>query len=106
MTAHKALCPKDETDRLYGKRGLASVQVCVHTSILGLRDKTVKSKKRLITAVNNNISNISTDRRTTKTRRQKWKEKQLYGYFKRQTSDIAHDFAISTDWKIRAIDLI
>ena len=48
-----------------------------------------KSKERFITPANNSISNISTKKKTTKTRKQKWK-KQLYRYFKQQTSDIAH----------------
>ena len=30
------------------------------------------------------------DKQNNKTRKQKWEEKQLYGYFKRQTSEILH----------------
>ena len=29
--------------------------------------------------------------KTTITKKQKWEEKQLYGYFKQQTSEISHD---------------
>ena len=31
------------------------------------------------------------DRKTTKMRKQKWDEKQLYRYFKRQTGEISHE---------------
>ena len=54
------------------------------------RGKHKKSKERLITAARNSNSNIWTSKNTTKTRKQKWEEKQLYGYFKRQTAEIAH----------------
>ena len=45
----------------------------------------------LIPAANNNISNISTYRKTIKTMKQEWDEKLLYGYFRRQTSYITHE---------------
>ena len=48
-----------------------------------------KNKERLITAVNNNIDKIRSDRKTTKTGKQKWEEKQMHGCFKRQTGKIA-----------------
>ena len=40
-----------------------------------------KSKERLIKAANNSIGNKYTVRKTTKTRKQKWEEKQLYRHF-------------------------
>ena len=49
-------------------------------------DYIKKNKKEQIKAANKITDNIKTNR-TTKTRKQKWKEKQLYGYFKRQTSE-------------------
>ena len=52
-----------------------------------------KSKERLITAASNSNGNIRTKRETIKTTNKKWEEKQLYGYFKRQTGDIVHEKA-------------
>ena len=40
-----------------------------------------KSKGKLITVALNSTDNIIRTNRTTITRKQKWKEKQLYGYF-------------------------
>ena len=48
---------------------------------------TTLKDHRLITEANNSFDNI----KTIKTRKQKWEEKQLYGYFKRQTSVIAQE---------------
>ena len=48
------------------------------------------SKERLITATRNNTENKKINRKTI-TRKQKWEEKQLYGYFKRQTKEISHE---------------
>ena len=44
------------------------------------KDSIKKSIERLLTTVSKN--NISPDRKTTKTRKQNWEEKQLQGYFK------------------------
>ena len=41
-------------------------------------------------AANNSRCNIWTNRKTTKTRKQSWGEKQLYGHFKRQIGEVAH----------------
>ena len=92
---HKALHPRDDTDRLYvsrneAGRGFASIEDSVDTSIRGLKDNIKKSKERLITAAKNNKNNKKINR-TTVTRKQKWEEKQLSGYFKRQTSEISHE---------------
>ena len=73
-----------------GGRRLANIEDCVDDSTQGLEDYFKMNKERLITASNKSIGNIRTDRKTTKTKKQKWDEKQLYGYFKRQTSDIVH----------------
>ena len=55
----------------------------------GLEDEIEKCRGRLITVTrNNNDSRISG---TTITRKQKWEEKQLYGRFKRLTSNISHE---------------
>ena len=53
-------------------------------------DYIEKCRGRLITATRNN-TNDSRISRTTITRKQKWGEKQLYGCFKRRTSDISHE---------------
>ena len=91
----KALHSRDDTDKLYvsrkERRGLASIEDGVNEPIQGLEDQIRKNKGRLYTAVNRSIGEISRNRKTTKTRIQKWEEKQLYGYFKQQTSDIAHE---------------
>ena len=50
-----------------------------------------KSKERLKSAASNSNGNIRAIRKTVKKKRkQKWEEKQQHGYFKRQTSEIAH----------------
>ena len=48
-----------------------------------------KKAKESIIAVRNSTANITINRTTTK--KQKLEEKQLYGYFKRQTSEISHE---------------
>ena len=80
MTMHKALHPKDDVDRLYvprkeGGRGLASIEDSVDTSIQRLEDYIEKHERGLITAIRNNTDN-TIDNRMTKTRKQKWEEKQ------------------------------
>ena len=45
---------------------------------------------RLVTATRNNTDNTRINR-TEITRKQKWEEKQLYGYFKRLTSNISYE---------------
>ena len=92
---HKALRPKDDTERLYvsrkeGGRGFVSIEHRVGNSKRHLDDYIKKNKEGLITANKNNTNNTSMNR-TTITRKQKWKEKQLYGYFKRQTSEISYE---------------
>ena len=55
-----------------------------------LEDYIKKPKEILITAASNSTDNIRTNRTTIKTWKQKWEEKQLYGYFKRHTGKISH----------------
>ena len=55
---------------------------------LELFHDATKSKERVITATKNHSDNTRTSR-TIITRKQKWEEKQLYGYFMRQTCKIS-----------------
>ena len=58
-------------------------------SIKRVKEYIKKHKGRLITAIRNN-ADITSINKAKITRKQKWKEKQPYGYFKRQTSEISH----------------
>ena len=53
----------------------------------GVNKNSSSSKERRITASRNNTNNTMINR--TKTIRE-WEEKQMYGYFKRQTSEISY----------------
>ena len=96
MTMHKALHPRDDVDRLYvprkegGGRGLASIEDTVDTFIQRFEDYIEKHERGLITAIKKNTDN-TIDNRMTKTRKQKWEEKQLHGRFKRLINNISHD---------------
>ena len=95
MTMHKALHPRDDVDRLYvprkeGGRGVASIEDSVDTWIQRLKDYIEKHERGLITAIRNNTDN-TIDNRMTKTRKQKWEEKQFHGRFKRLINNISHD---------------
>ena len=95
MTLRKALHLRDNIDKLYESRKeiareLASIEDSVDASIKGFKYYVKKSKERLITAAGNSINNIQTNR-TTKTRKQKWEENQMNGYFKQQTGEIANE---------------
>ena len=95
MTMHKTLHPRDNVDRLYvsrkeGGRGLASIEDSVDTSIQRIEDYIEKHERGLITAIRNNTDD-TIDNRMTKTRKQKWEEKQLNGRFKRLINNISHD---------------
>ena len=94
-TMHKSLHPRDDVDRLYvskkeGGRGLTSIEEPVDASIQRLEDYTKKRREGLITATRNNTNNMRINK-TTITRKQRWKEKQLYGSFKRLISNISHE---------------
>ena len=95
MTMHKALHPRDDVDRLYvqrkeGRRGLASIENSVDTSIQRLEHYIEKHERRLITAIRNNTDN-TIDNSMTKTRKQKCEGKQLHGHLKRLINNISHD---------------
>ena len=95
MTMHKALHPRDDVDRQYasskdGKRGLASIEDSVDTSIRRLEDYIEKHEGGLIKAIRNDTDNTM-DNRMTITRKQKWQEKQIYGRFKRLINNISHE---------------
>ena len=84
---HKELHSRDDIYRLYALSKeivvrLTSLEEIVDALILGLKDYIKKSKEIQITAVSNRIVNIRTNKATTKTRKLKWEEKQLYVYFK------------------------
>ena len=61
--------------------------------IKGLEDYIKKRLKRLITAASYSSDNIRTN--GTKTREQKWQEKQPCEYFKRYTGEISHALLIA-----------
>ena len=95
MTMHMALHPRDDVDRLYvsrreAGRELGGIKDSVDVSIQRIEDYIQKRGRRLIAATRNNTNNTRTSG-TTITRKQKWEEKQLYGRFKRLTSDISHE---------------
>ena len=87
MIMHKALYPRDDVDRLYisrkeGGRVLTSIEDSVDASIQPLEDYIEKHEGGLITAIRNDTDNTM-DNTMTITMKQKWKEKHLYGHFKR-----------------------
>ena len=86
MTMPKALHPGEDIARLYvsrkeGERGLTIIKDNVDASIQRLEDYIQKHDGGLITSTRNDTDNTM-DNRMTKTRKQKWEEKQLYGVFK------------------------
>ena len=87
MTLHKALYPRDiqYVSRKERRGGLS-----VDASIQQLKDYIEKRGGRLITVTINNTDNTRFNR-TNVIRKQKWEEKQQYGHFKRQTSEISHE---------------
>ena len=83
---YKALHPRYDVDRLYvsrkeGGRELARIEDSVDASIQRLEDYIEKHEGGLITAIRKNTDN-TIENRMTKTRKQKWEEKQLRGRFK------------------------
>ena len=96
MTMQKELHPRHDVDRLYvsrkeGGRGFASFEDSVGASIQRLKDYIEKHGGGVITATKkkNDTDNTVTNRMII-ARKQKWKEKQLYGRFKRLINDISH----------------
>ena len=90
MTMHKGLYLRDDVGRREGGRKLASTEDSVDTLIQRLEDYIEKRRGRWIVATKNN-TNDTRSSGTTITRKQKWEEKQLYGRFKRLTSDISRE---------------
>ena len=95
MNMHKALHPRDDVYWLYlsrkeGGRGFARIEERVDKSIQRLEDCIEKHEGGLITAIKNDTDNM-VDNRMTITRKQKWKEKQHYGRFKRLINNISHE---------------
>ena len=93
---HKALHSRDDIGRLYvsrkeGRKRLDSIEDSMDALIRGLKDYLKKIKERLIIVTNKSTDSIRTNRTTTKIRKQKWEEKQAYGYFMRQTDEISHE---------------
>ena len=94
MTIHIVSDSRDDVDRLYmsrkeGGRGLDSVDA----SIQRLEDYRKQYRGRKIMATRNITDNTSFNRRVI--RKLKWCEKQLYGHFARQTSEIS----LEKTWK-------
>ena len=77
------------TDHLISVRRLTSIQDRVKALIWCLEDYIHNCGGRLITITRNN-KDITIINRTEITGKPKWKEKQLYGHFKRQTNEISH----------------
>ena len=96
MTMHRASYPRDDIYRIYvsrkeGGKGLANIEDSVDASIRGVEDYIKKSKERLMTVASKTTDHIRTNRTTTETTEQKWKEKQLFGYLRRRTGKISHE---------------
>ena len=72
--------------RKEGGRGLERIEDNVDGSIQQLEDYKEKHGERLITATRSNTN----DTKISRTRKQKWEEKQLYGRFKRLTRDMSN----------------
>ena len=92
---HKALHQRDHIHRIYvprkeEERGYASIKKSVDTSIRLIEDYIKKRQEALITAAKNNSDTVRKNRRTI-TRKQKWQEKQLHGYFNRKIGEISHE---------------
>ena len=62
----------------------------VDASIQEPEDYINKSKGKLLTVSSNNTDDIRKNKLATKTRTQKWEEKLLYEYFKRQSKEISY----------------
>ena len=89
MTMHKALHLWGDVDRLYvTKKGggirLDSIEDSIDTSIQWLKKYIEKHDIR-------NDTDTMMDNKMTVTRKQKWEEKQLYGYFKLLINNLSHE---------------
>ena len=91
LTMYEALQLRDVIDNMCQETQKEEDSPDLKTaSIQGFEGYIKKSKEKLMTAIRNCTDNIRTNRTTTTTRKQKWEEKQRYGYFKRQTSEISY----------------
>ena len=75
-----------------GERGIISIEDSVEASIQRLENYIEKCGGWLISDNRNNTENRINGTEITGT---KWEEKQLYGRFKRQTSDIRHEITLT-----------
>ena len=77
------------------------LMVCINVKTRGDEKCTKKIKERRITETSNSNVNIKRNSKTTKSRKQKREEKQLYGYFKRQTLEdcTRDDLDMAKKWK-------
>ena len=95
-TMYQVLNLKEDINRLYVPRkegrSLASLEDCIDSTDW---KNTQKYKEKLITIASNNNDNTRTYSKTTKSRKKC--EKQLYGYFKKQTGEITRD--LIRTWK-------
>ena len=80
----------NNVSRKEGGRGLTSIEDSVDASIQRLEDYIQTRDRWPITAIRNDTENTMNNR-MTKTRKQKWERKQLYGQFKRQINNISHE---------------
>ena len=70
-------------------KGLPSSEDGRDASLHGIKYYIKENKGRLITATRNSQGNLKINW-ILRSRKEKWKEKQLYGYFKKQTNEILY----------------
>ena len=101
ITMHKTLHPSDDVEKLYvsrseGGSGIASIVDSVEALIQGIEIYIGRRRGRLIITTRN-ITNDTRISKMTITRIQKCEEKQLYGRFKQQASNIWRE--ITWTWR-------
>ncbi len=100
MTAHGALHPKADVDRIYlprkeGGRGLASIQDCVEGEEISLVNYMKENREELLQCaytegiVNGEANSTRKDymRRKKRERKENWRNKELHGQFLRQNDE-------------------
>ena len=92
MTMYKFVHLRYVIERLYEsrkkeRRGLTSNEDSVNELIQKFKNYIKKNRERLITVTRKNTDNTIINRKTT-TRKQKWEEKYLYEYLKRQVKSL------------------
>ena len=95
ITMHKVFFSRDDKDGVYGSRrdagrGFVNIEDSIDSTMRGLENYNEKREKRLISVTISSTDNVRTNQ-TKITKKQKWEEKQLYGYFKQQTVEISHE---------------